>query len=112
MKHILSISGTHEYMWAKVKHLDIREPLSAEIKRKINTHLHFIHLDVSLNTDKLYGFSFYKRKVALATINTLKTSMLGCASLFTCFLPYSKFHSATTHFFPEKQIVVNDLSES
>lgn len=45
-----------EYMWAKVKHLDIREPLSAEIKRKISTHLHFIHKDVSLNNAVLTSY--------------------------------------------------------
>lgn len=28
-----------------------------------------------------------------------------CASLLTCFLPYSKFHSARTNFFPDIQII-------
>ncbi len=44
------------YIWAKVKHLDICEPLSAEIKRKISTHLHFIHQDVSLNNAVLTSY--------------------------------------------------------
>lgn len=44
------------YIWAKVKHLDICEPLSAEIKRKISTHLYFIHQDVSLNNAVLTSY--------------------------------------------------------
>ncbi len=82
--------------------------LTAEIKRKISTHLHFFHQDVSLNNAVLtsYGFSFYRRRVALATINILKTSMLGsnrfCViyksfltiknTYFFFFLPSKHFH--------------------